>query len=271
MVPTAHAARRESPSGRRSYVRRPREVARPEPADRPAPGGLFFPSTGAAAGRVLVCAPADADGARLAQLLTQNGFEARLLEIAESDRRAVAALDQGSADLIVVDTGPVRGTQLAVLQQFVRLDIPMIVVGRDAGDLDRVAGLELGADDYLGADIHPLEFLARVRAVLRRAGRRRGAWTLSADSGLVRSPGGATVRLPATSLSILKVLAERPRQLVSRETLCALTYGGRNIRPRSIDVRIRRLRAELRRIGGEELICTSYRQGWALDADMVVQ
>ncbi|MCW5759504.1 MAG: response regulator, partial [Phenylobacterium sp.] len=102
-------------------------------------------------------------------MLRRHGFE---VEWAVSAAEAQPALDAASADLVILETALPDADGLALCRRLSEADgAPVLVVAKAADTLDRVAGLEFGADDVLAKTTHPLELLARVRALLRRAAR----------------------------------------------------------------------------------------------------
>lgn len=223
--------------------------------------------------RILVVDADPVAAERTARLLRQNLYDVEWITNA-SVAFVDAAAATSRADLIVLEPlGPV-GAAPEVWRQLLSLEPPVLVFSRAADPLDRVAGLELGAEDYLGKDAHPLEFLARVRAILRR-GRRvapraeRAGWRLQLVSCRLTSPGGAAVWLARSELELLRVLAEHPWTVLTRDVLSIRVYGdGHRVSRRAIDARVVRLRDRLEAVGGRELIRTVRPCGWALDLEI---
>lgn len=138
--------------------------------------------------------------------------------------------------------------------------IPVLMLTARADDVDRIIGLELGADDYLGKPFMPRELLARVRAVLRRArmlppGTARaeqlrylhfGAWVLDTVERHLIAQGGTVTLLQAAEYALLRFLLEHPQRVVSRDQLL-VGLAGREAEAfdRSIDLRVSRLRRRL--------------------------
>jgi DNA-binding response OmpR family regulator len=140
--------------------------------------------------------------------------------------------------------------------------MPIIVItGHRRDDIDRVVGLELGADDYLTKPFNLRELLARVRAVLRRfdAGRaaswrepERGrmqfsGWQLDRSTRQLTDPTGAPVPLTKGEYALLVAFLEAPQRPLSREHLLQATRVHEDVFDRSIDVQILRLRRKLER------------------------
>lgn len=142
-----------------------------------------------------------------------------------------------------------------------RSDVPIIVItGHRRDDIDRVVGLELGADDYLTKPFNLRELLARVRAVLRRVesrttvtasserGRLRfGGWELDRKLRQLSDPTGNPVGLTKGEYGLLLAFLEAPQRPLSREHLLQATRVHEDIFDRSIDVQILRLRRKLER------------------------
>jgi two-component system, OmpR family, response regulator len=142
-------------------------------------------------------------------------------------------------------------------------DVPVIIVtGHRRDDIDRVVGLELGADDYLTKPFNLRELLARVRAVLRRfdSGRppppgrdrdrsrfRFSGWQLDQKTRRLTGPDGAPVALTKGEYALLVAFLEAPQRPLSREHLLQATRVHEDVFDRSIDVQILRLRRKLER------------------------
>jgi DNA-binding response OmpR family regulator len=141
-------------------------------------------------------------------------------------------------------------------------DVPVIIVtGHRRDDIDRVVGLELGADDYLTKPFNLRELLARVRAVLRRFDSGRAAparehdrsrfrfsgWQLDQKTRRLTGPDGAPVALTKGEYALLVAFLEAPQRPLSREHLLQATRVHEDVFDRSIDVQILRLRRKLER------------------------
>ena len=141
-------------------------------------------------------------------------------------------------------------------------DVPIIIItGHRRDDIDRVVGLELGADDYLTKPFNLRELLARVRAVLRRfdMGRavpardpehgrfRFGGWQLDCKTRRLTDPAGAAVIFTKGEYALLLAFLQAPQRPLSREHLLQATRVHEDIFDRSIDVQILRLRRKLER------------------------
>jgi DNA-binding response OmpR family regulator len=167
----------------------------------------------------------------------------------------------GEPDLIVLDLRFDQEDGLDLLREIrSRSDVPVIIVTGDRRDeIDRVVGLELGADDYVTKPFSLRELLARIRAVLRRleAGRaapqrdpergrcRFGDWELDRQARRLTDPDGAQVALTKGEYALLTAFLDAPQRPLSREHLLQATRMHEDVFDRSIDVQILRLRRKL--------------------------
>ncbi|MBL8556730.1 MAG: response regulator transcription factor [Phenylobacterium sp.] len=229
--------------------------------------------------RVLWIDADPADNESGVDMLRRHGFE---VERAESAAQAQPALDAASADLVILETALPDADGLALCRRLSESEAaPVLVVARAADTLDRVAGLEFGADDVLAKTTHPLELLARVRALLRRAARhaRKAAeaaletWRFDAELGYVTSPSGRTVRLSPADAALLRALAARPGEVLPRDALVRLLHGdGAAAGGRSIDARVARLRRTLSACDGAgDMIKTLRGGGYLFQAQVTAR
>ncbi|MBK1662465.1 response regulator [Paracraurococcus ruber] len=153
--------------------------------------------------------------------------------------------------------------------------VPIVMLTAMSEETDRIVGLELGADDYLGKPFNPRELLARIRAVLRRASGEPGAakeppakavrfsgWTLEPARRRLLNPDGAEVPLTGGEYELLQVLVERPNRVLTRDMLMDLLRG-RQAGPfdRAIDVAVSRLRRKLEDDGRNPTLIKTVRGG----------
>jgi two-component system OmpR family response regulator len=209
----------------------------------------------------------------VAQLLRKHGF--RVTDAADG-REMMEALEGGRFDLVVLDL-MMPGEDGLTLCRRVRTAsaLPIIMLTAMGEDTDRIVGLEMGADDYLPKPFNPRELLARIRAVLRRAGgespetqeesgglRAFEGWSLDLAKRELRAPDGTLVPLTAGEYDLLAVIVERPGRVLSRDQLLDLTRG-RDAVPfdRSVDVQISRLRRKLEPDPKEPQIIKTVRGG----------
>jgi two-component system OmpR family response regulator len=162
-------------------------------------------------------------------------------------------------DLVVLNLRPGSENGLELLRELrVTSDIPVILTTAHRRDeLDRVLGLELGADDYLVKPYGLREFLARVRVVLRRAAlhapnrsrdapcRRFDGWVLNRRRRRLTNPAGVDVGLSKGEYALLAAFLDAPQRPLSREYLLQATHIHEDVFDRSIDVQILRLRRKI--------------------------
>lgn len=181
---------------------------------------------------------------------------------AADSREMARVLATGGVDLMVLDLllGHENGLEI-VRSLRAESDMPIIVLtGQHLEEVDRVVGLELGADDYLTKPFSPRELLARIRAVLRRSelkARRMeqdskriryrfAGWELDLRNRRLSSPSGDLVPLTKGEFALLTALVQSPQRVVSREHLLAASRIHDNeVFDRSIDVQILRLRRKI--------------------------
>jgi two-component system, OmpR family, response regulator len=140
-------------------------------------------------------------------------------------------------------------------------DVPVIFLTSKDEEMDRILGLELGADDYVVKPFSPRELVARVKAVLRRKGSAveaeqkltRGQLSIDAEEH-VASWAGSAVALTATEFALLKAIAAQPRRAFTRENLMTAAYpDARFVSDRTIDSHIRHIRAKFQALGGDPI------------------
>ena len=189
----------------------------------------------------------------LARYLETQGFHVKGVGDATQMRQA---LDRGHFDLIVLDLMLPGESGLDICRRLRGLGdaTPIVMLTAKGDEIDRIVGLEIGADDYLPKPVNPRELLARIRSVLRRAKPAAGAphaeggeivfGAFRLDLGtreLTRD--GHALKLTTGEFAVLSVLLRHPRQPLSRDRLMSLARGrGHEAFERSIDVSIARLR-----------------------------
>jgi two-component system phosphate regulon response regulator OmpR len=191
----------------------------------------------------------------LRRFLSQEGFDVLL---AEDGRALDRILQRETIDLLVLDLMLPGEDGLSICKRLRGngTKIPVIMLTAKGEDVDRINGLEIGADDYLGKPFNPRELLARIHAVLRRRPQAEvpgapanekevitfGEFTL--DLGVrALSKNGQDIPLTTGEFAMLKALVRHPRQALSRDKLAQLARG-REFEPfdRSLDVQVSRLR-----------------------------
>ena len=191
----------------------------------------------------------------LERYLAQQGFQVHGAPHAAAMRRELAA---HHVDLIVLDLmlPDADGLQLCRQLRAEGVETPIIMLTAKGDDVDRIVGLEMGADDYLPKPFNPRELVARIGAVLRRRGPDEipgapsetpqtfefGQFVLDLGTRTLKK-NGETVPLTTGEFSVLKVFARHARQPLSREKLMELARGREyEVFDRSLDVQISRLR-----------------------------
>lgn len=192
------------------------------------------------------------------------------------------ALGRGGYDAVLLDLGlpDTQGNDLLPALRALT-DVPIIVVSGRGTEQDKIAALDLGADDYVAKPFLPGELLARIRAVLRRRGGTKAAPSGGGEAerlphrvgALVLDPldtsvslGTDRVQLNRAEYRVLRRLADEPGQTVARAALLEVLYGEEfPSESRIVDVYVSRIRAKLRQLpGGEELITSVRGTGWSL-------
>jgi two-component system response regulator CpxR len=182
----------------------------------------------------------------------------------------IAAAGNEDYQLIILDVMLPGANGFDVLRQIrTGSDVPVIMLTARGEDVDRIVGLEIGADDYIPKPFNPRELVARMRAILRRVGRRDGSEEDEAGVVVIddlRLDMGARmvwradeeIRLTGIELSLLEVLVRMAGQVVSRDELSRQALGRRaSSLDRSLDVHISNLRRKLGPLpGGQERIKT---------------
>jgi two-component system phosphate regulon response regulator OmpR len=190
----------------------------------------------------------------LVRYLTEQGFQVQALADArELDRK----LQRDPPHLLVLDLMLPGEDGLAVCRRLRASGetVPIIMLTAKGEDVDRIVGLEMGADDYLPKPFNPRELVARIHAVLRRHTERLAPGGPAADGRIAFGPyfldlttrtlrrGETPIALTTGEFSLLKVLATHPRQPLAREKLMLLARGrDHDVFDRAIDVQISRLR-----------------------------
>jgi two-component system response regulator RegX3 len=190
----------------------------------------------------------------LSCLLRDEGFQP---VVARTGEDALAMFDRVSAELVLLDLRlpGLPGTE--VLRELRRMsDIPVIIVTGKSGEIDRIVGLEMGADDYVTKPFSPRELLARVRAVLRR--QRPEALEATDEEILASGPVhmdvgrhvvtvyGEPVKVPLKEFELLQILLRNAGLVLTRMRLIHVVWGAAYVGDtKTLDVHIRRLRAKI--------------------------
>ncbi len=195
--------------------------------------------------------------ALLKKFFMQQGYA---VEVATEGVSLWAAMERQVPDLIILDLMLPGENGLTLCQRLRQQYATPVIMLTAMGELsDRVVGLEMGADDYLSKPFDARELLARVRAVLRRAGESRplagevprplikfADWQLDLTRRELRSPDQVMIPLSAGEFDLLLVFVEHPQRILTREQLLDLARGrSHEAFDRSIDVQVSRLRRKL--------------------------
>lgn len=184
----------------------------------------------------------------LRSFLKDHGY---VVTAAASAAEARELLGLFHADLIVLDVmmKGESGLEFLAWLRGARIDVPVLMLTARGEALDRIAGFEAGADDYLPKPFEPRELLLRLAAILRRQKPERpertlrlGPWRFDVELGEL-SDGDKTVRLSSVEAGLLRTLALKPNQIVSREDLVAGQPLATNAR--TVDVQVTRLRRKI--------------------------
>jgi len=195
----------------------------------------------------------DADIAEaISYQLEKAGFQVR---VARTGEEGLAAVQRGT-DLVLLDLNLPGMDGLEVCRMVRRQDttahVPVIIISARTEEVDRVLGLEMGADDYVVKPFSLKELVARAKAALRRTresdaphGYRDENWEIEFDAYVVRYKG-EEVRLTHKEFELFRYLVERPGRVLTRERLMERVWGwDSEVDERSIDAHIRRLRQKL--------------------------
>lgn len=207
----------------------------------------------------------DADlRAELAEALEDAGFR-----VAEADRVAAfgAAYDSARPDVVLLDMALPDGRGMDIARDLRRVsDVPILFLSGRGDEIDRIVGLELGADDFIQKPCSPRELVARINAVVRRTGARgggaaptppRGAppdaerilfegFSLDVPAMGLTDPSGAAVPLTTAEFQLLEILVRRPMRVLSRDQLLDLLRGENWAGyDRTVDGLVSRLRRKL--------------------------
>ena len=192
--------------------------------------------------------------------LEQDGME---VDCAYDGEEALEFARQNQYDMILLDVMLPKMTGFEVCQQIREFsNVPIVMLTAKGDDMDKILGLEYGADDYITKPFNILEVKARIKAIMRRTNRKgedkenarileKGGMRLDCDGRRVYIEG-KEINLTAKEFEVLELLMRNPGKVYSRENLLKLVWG--NDYPgdvRTVDVHIRRLREKIENIPGE--------------------
>jgi two-component system, OmpR family, response regulator RegX3 len=202
--------------------------------------------------RVLVVEDEESFSDALSYLLRREGYE---VEVAGTGPGALAAFDRGGADLVLLDLmlPGLSGTEVCRDLRS-RSKVPIIMVTARDTEVDKVVGLELGADDYVTKPVSSRELIARVRAVLRRGGEPDELVTNAVEAGPVRmdverhvvTVDGGQVSMPLKEFDLLELLLRNAGRVLTRGQLIDRVWGSDYVGDtKTLDVHVKRLRAKI--------------------------
>lgn len=204
--------------------------------------------------RVLVVEDEESFSDALAYMLRKEGFE---VAIAETGPAAISEFDRTGADLVLLDLmlPGLDGTEVCrAIRQ--RSNVPVIMLTAKDSEIDKVVGLEIGADDYVTKPFSTRELLARIKAVLRRGVEgEEGAYSIL-EGGPVRmdverhavSVRGVEVKLPLKEFDLLEILLRNAGRVLTRGQLIDRVWGSDYVGDtKTLDVHVKRLRAKVER------------------------
>jgi two-component system response regulator RegX3 len=202
--------------------------------------------------RVLVVEDEDSFSDALSYMLRKEGFE---VAIAVSGPDALETFERNGADLVLLDLmlPGLPGTEVC-RELRSRSNVPVIMLTAKDSEVDKVVGLELGADDYVTKPFSSRELVARIRAVLRRRGDAEELAPAVLEAGPVRmdverhivSVGGKSVQLPLKEFELLEVLLRNAGRVLTRMQLIDRVWGADYVGDtKTLDVHVKRLRAKI--------------------------
>ena len=221
----------------------------------------------------------------LAEYLARQGFVVRE---AESAAAARSTLGDFAPDLVLLDIMMPGEDGLSLCRHLVETrGIPVILLTAKSEAMDRIVGLEIGADDYVPKPFEPRELVARIRSVLRRAARDGAAggaidaddehfvyvfegWELDPLKRRLTDPEGASIAISTAEFRMLKALCDHPRQVLDRDRLLDMVQGREaHLFDRAVDNQVSRLRRKIEVDSrNPELIQTVRGGGYRLAADV---
>jgi two-component system response regulator BaeR len=201
-------------------------------------------------------------------LQSQGGFRTQVVDRGD---QALSRFREHQPDLILLDLMLPGLDGIEVCKQIrSESNVPIIMVTARVEEIDRLLGLELGADDYICKPFSPREVVARVKAVLRRSDagsvKKEAGLTIDADKFTVRY-AGRKLQLTPVEFALLQTLASYPGRVFSRDQLMNDMYSDyRVVSDRAVDTHIKNLRKKLKEAsGGAELIESVYGLGYRLE------
>ncbi|MSR99966.1 response regulator transcription factor [Arthrobacter sp. BL-252-APC-1A] len=202
--------------------------------------------------RILIVEDEESFSDPLSYLLEREGFE---VAVVDNGLDAVAEFDRSGADLVLLDVMLPGQSGTEVCRQLrQRSDVPVIMLTARDAEIDKVVGLELGADDYVTKPYSSRELLARVRAVLRRRSDSGDLGGATVQAGPVRmdvdrhvvSVSGQNIPMPLKEFELLEMLLRNAGRVMTRGQLIERVWGADYVGDtKTLDVHVKRLRAKI--------------------------
>jgi len=224
--------------------------------------------------RILVVEDEESYSDPLSYLLRREGYE---VAVAETGPSALVEFDKNGADLVLLDLmlpGLPGADVCRALRQ--RSSVPVIMLTAKDSEIDKVVGLEIGADDYVTKPYSSRELLARIKAVLRRLAEPEELLPLTLEAGPVRmdverhtvTVGGVPTSLPLKEFELLELLLRNAGRVLTRMQLIDRVWGSDYVGDtKTLDVHVKRLRAKIERDpGAPQFIVTVRGLGYKFDA-----
>jgi two-component system, OmpR family, response regulator RegX3 len=202
--------------------------------------------------RVLVVEDEESFSDALSYMLRKEGFE---VSVAATGTEAMTEFDRTGADIVLLDLmlPEMSGTEVC-RQLRTKSHVPIIMVTARDSEIDKVVGLEIGADDYVTKPFSSRELVARVRAVLRRRGEPEEVTPAALEAGPVRmdvdrhvvTVAGGKVDLPLKEFDLLEMLLRNAGRVLTRMQLIDRVWGADYVGDtKTLDVHVKRLRAKI--------------------------
>ncbi len=202
--------------------------------------------------RIMVVEDEESFSEALSFMLKREGYE---VEVADEGNKALDVFDQRGADLILLDLMLPGMSGLEVCRTIrTKSQVPIIMLTAKDGEIDKVVGLEMGADDYVTKPFSSRELLARVRSVLRRHGEVEELLPATVEAGPVRmdidrhvvTVRGETVSMPLKEFDLLELLVRNSGRVLTRSQLIDRVWGADYVGDtKTLDVHVKRLRAKV--------------------------
>lgn len=202
--------------------------------------------------RIMVVEDEESFSEALSFMLRREGYE---VEVAGDGNTAMDVFERHGADLILLDLMLPGLSGLEVCRQIrVKSQVPIIMLTAKDGEIDKVVGLEIGADDYVTKPFSSRELLARVRSVLRRNGELEELIASTVEAGPVRmdvdrhvvTVRGETVAMPLKEFDLLELLVRNAGRVLTRAQLIDRVWGADYVGDtKTLDVHVKRLRAKV--------------------------